>query len=162
MTARKFTAEDIKYLEENSATVARSDLARHLGRERSSVSGFLKRAGLPMYNGKHRRWTKKEVSELFDLVERFGHKEIALKLGRHPQSVSTKIKALGLTTRTEVYSLYRAAKETGYYETMFKRAKRALGQKWVRTSHGQGVHKMHRYTITKVQLQRLCDWLRDN
>ena len=162
MTARKFTAEDIQYLEENCAKVSRTDMARALGRDRSSIGSYIKRVGLPIYNGKHWRWSKQEVHELLKLVERFGHKEIALKLGRHHRSVSSKIKEMGLTTRTEVFSLRKAARETGYNETMLKRARAALEQQWALGQHGQGARKMQRFTITQAQLQKLCDWLRDN
>ncbi len=162
MTARKFTAEDIQYLEENSAKVSRTDMARALGRDRSSVGDYVKRVGLPIYSGKHWRWSKKEVNELLKLAERFGHKEIALKLGRHHRSVSSKIKEMGLTTRTEVFSLRKAARMTGYNETMLKRARVALNQKWTLRQHGQGNRKMLRFTINQAQLDGLCNWLRDN
>lgn len=157
-----WTETEIAYLKKYGATIPRSELARRLGRESSSLCKFMKRHNLPVYEGRYRKWTKHEVAQLYDLVEKLDLREISKELNRTTASVFKKIQALRMRVRANVYSMESAAKETGYHQYQLKRARDALHQKWklrVYQSPGRS-GRMMRYTITPLQLTRLCEYLK--
>lgn len=158
-----WTQEEINYLKKYGPSVPRAELARRLGRGSSSVGKIMRRKQLPVYEGAYRKWTKDEVARLYWLVERYGFREIAKKMGRTPASVFKKIQAMKMRTRANVHSMESAAKETGYHQYQLKRARNALGQRWKLTTYRTPgkAGRMQRYTITETQLEQLCEYLKN-
>lgn len=66
---------------------------------------------------RRRRWSRQDVHELIRLVEQ-GYSDIRIGalLNRHPQTVGTKVKRLGLRRRNNVYPLRTVALLMGVHE----------------------------------------------
>lgn len=92
---RKWTPEEIEYLEKNYATVEAKKIAKHLGRTLTAVRRQAANMGIMSYR-QDDSWTKDEVQYLCDNLSTKTHAEISQALRRTRRSVSEKARALGL------------------------------------------------------------------
>lgn len=161
MARREWTEEEKKYVADNGATTSIVELARALSRNIASVDSYLRRHTITRHYV-NTVWCQRDVFELYRLVERYGPKVIAKKMGRSKAEITYKLRHLKLHTRTEVYSQWRAWKATGYHPYQLNRAKRALGQIWMREifRRRKGARPKVRFTITQKQLDALCEYMK--
>lgn len=159
MIRNNWSAEDKQFLLMNPQKSI-EELALALGRNINSVGSYLRRHQIA-HRAVKRKWTKREIGDLYLFVERYGPHIIAKKLGRTLWEVRRKTQHLKIRTRTEVYSEQRAKKVSGYHEYQLQRARFALKQIWkMETFQGPGKRPKKRYTITQKQLDEMCEYLK--
>lgn len=139
-----------------------AEIARTLDRNRGSVSKHLSRKKLTTLK-KYRYWSKGDIFKLLKFAERYSYKEIAKKMGRTPNNVDYMLCKLKVSTRTEVFSLRRMVRETGYDKHQLYRAKKALGQVWPIARYSKDIRAskpMPRYRVKRSQVEALCEYLK--
>lgn len=158
---KPFTDAEKAFMQANSATMTPSEIGRALGRGRAAVRKYIVTKGLPKFT-RYRYWSPKDVEQLMELSERYSYKEIAKRMGRTPDNVDYKLCQMGISTRTDVFSVRKAMRYTGYDRRQLERARDALNQLWVLDKYRLQKNKkpMLRYRISYVQLEQLCDYLR--
>ncbi len=105
---------------------------------------------------KNRAWTKKEVSTLYQGAGVYGLTWFTRRTGRSAVAVRAKAHKLFGGLSRGSYSLRQASGRTGYTVNQILRARKALMQKWKRTSP-KGA-----YLIYEDQLDEITDWLRND
>jgi len=101
-----------------------------------------------------RAWTREEDNYLMFKAERYLADELATRLNRTVGAVKSRLKYFGWKEASDVYSVNKACKATGYAMTQLERARKSIHMTWRRNSKGH-------FAITPDQLTRMTDYLRD-
>lgn len=162
MKSGPFTQYEKDFILSNYQRLTQSEIARALGRHRGSIARYVSRRKLKTFK-KYRYWSKGDIFKLFKLAERYSYKEIAKMMGRTPDNVDYMLTKLQVPTRTEVFSLRRICRETGYDKHQLYRAKKALRQTWPLAHYRKdkkASKPMSRYRIKRIQVEALCEYLK--
>lgn len=101
------------------------------------------------------RWTRPQKLVLLEGAGSFATRTVERRTGRTRKALEAVIRRHfdggGLSRGS--FTLREAQRETGYHRTQLRRAQRALGQAWMRTS------SKGRWLISVEQLEALTKWL---
>ena len=114
------------------------------------------RPGLRKLGKQRRRWSPREHRILLENAGNFSIGTIVARVGRSAAACSDRLRrevGSGALARGQ-FTLQSAAAETGYHPGQLQRARRALGQGWLRTS------KRGRWLITVEQIEAIVVWLK--
>lgn len=97
MKIKRFTDEDIKFLEENYMTMTHAEMAEKLGRTKGTISTKLSQLGFT--KKLETRWTEYQVNFLKENYENMLYSDIAEKLGRTESNIRAKCFDLNLVKK---------------------------------------------------------------
>ena len=106
--------------------------------------------------GRGKRWSRREDAELLRAVGNFGYQKMLRRLdGRSLGSLRARGRRLwgSASLSRGSKSLIRLVEETGYARSQLRRAERALGQRWPRTS------PTGRYVVSDDLVDDMVAWL---
>ena len=109
------------------------------------------RPGDPCYR-LHPTWTRASDDLLLSLIGRSTYREMAHQLGKSVDAVRKRAKRLGYRLDQGAVTLRELARTTGYDRHQLRRAKRALGQAWMRAAG-------RKLLIRGEQVDELLDYL---